>query len=216
MKRAVVAVLVLLALAVLAGAAYWYFSPPFHPHTEPAPPAAGAQNKPEPKPQPQPQPPKSQPEPAVAASDFCDRDFHNAAARKKDVPALTKAGGLVYIFEREARLSDPYGCAAFYLAHGLNIDAVDPRAGHGRLTALDFAIKRNDTKMLHFMIDHGADLKKKATVKHIEPMGYAYLMAFSDDRINRNAVISILNDALEARAAAQPSSAPASDAGASR
>lgn len=149
---------------------------------------------------------QTQPEP----KDFCERDFSQVAEREADVPELQQAGGLVHIFEREARLDDPYGCADFYLDHGLAIDAVDPRTDGERLTGLFYAIKRNDPRMLNFMIDHGADLQKRAGAKDTRAMGYAYYLALQDQRIDRNEVIGILDSELTRQASRDQS---ANDAG---
>lgn len=138
---------------------------------------------------------------AAAPKGFCERDFEQVAEREADVPQLREAGGLVHIFEREARLEDPYGCADFYLAHGLDIDASDPRADHDQLTGLFYAIARNDPKMVHFMIEHGADLQQRAGKKDTRAMGYAYFLALNDQRIDRNQVIGILDTTLTQQAA---------------
>ena len=151
------------------------------------------------------QPPdEAEAEPVKA--DFCERDFDATEARSADVEALRAAGGLVYIFEREAALDDPYGCADYYLERGLDVDAVDTRDDTEPLTPLFFAIKRNDPKMLRFMIDHGADLNKRAGVanadgERLKPLGYAYNLAFDDTRIDRNEVIGILDSALTEQSA---------------
>ncbi|WP_348764795.1 ankyrin repeat domain-containing protein [uncultured Salinisphaera sp.] len=137
---------------------------------------------------------------------FCERDFDQVAEREADVPDLREAGGLVYIFEREARLEDPYGCADFYLAHGLDIDAADPREGGEKLTGLFYAIQRNDPKMLRFMIDHGADLEQRAGKNDTRAMGYAYFLALKDQRIDRNGIIGILDSELTRQASANDSS----------
>lgn len=142
-----------------------------------------------------------------APKGFCARDFEQVAEREADVPQLRESGGLVHIFEREARLDDPYGCADFYLAHGLEIDAADPRADHDQLTGLFYAIQRNDPKMLHFMIDHGADLQQRAGKKDTRAMGYAYYLALQDQRIDRNPVIGILDDTLTRQASNDPDAA---------
>jgi hypothetical protein len=137
---------------------------------------------------------------------FCERDFDQVAEREADVPDLREAGGLVYIFEREARLYDPYGCADFYLAHGLDIDAEDPRAGSDQLTGLFFAIQRNDPQMLRFMIDHGADLQHRAGKNDTRAMGYAYFLALKDQRIDRNRIIGMLDSELTRQASANDES----------
>ncbi len=144
----------------------------------------------------------AEPAPPPPPKDFCERDFQKIAERKADVADLQSQGGLVHIFEREAQLADPYGCADFYLEQGLDIDAVDPREDHDKLTGLFFAIQRNDPKMVSFMIDHGADLNKRAGKSNTRAMGYAYYLALNDQRINRNEVIGILDSALTEQAAA--------------
>lgn len=132
----------------------------------------------------------------AAEPGFCERDFAKVAQREADVPELRQAGGLVHIFEREARLDDPYGCADFYLAHGLDVNAVDPRDDKPPLTGLFYAIQRNDPKMVRFMLGHGADLQKRAGKNDTRAMGYAYYLALKDQRIDRNEVIGILDSAL--------------------
>ena len=131
---------------------------------------------------------------------FCERDFEQTEAREADVSELQTAGGLVHIFEREAQLDDPYGCADFYLAHGLDVDAVDEREDTEPLTGLFYAIQRNDPKMLRFMIEHDADLEKRAGAKDTRAMGYAYYLALKDQRIDRNKIIGILDAELTRQA----------------
>ena len=143
---------------------------------------------------------------ATAPKGFCERDFEQVEAREADVADLQAAGGLVHIFEREARLEDPYGCADFYLAHGLDVNAVDERDDTEPLTGLFYAIQRNDPKMLRFMIAHDADLEKRAGPKDTRAMGYAYYLALKDQRIDRNEIIGILDGALTRQAAAADSS----------
>ena len=92
------------------------------------------------------------------------------------------------------------------LERGLDVDAVDTREKTEPLTPLFFAIKRNDPKMLRFMLDHGADLNKRAGVanadgERLKPLGYAYNLAFDDTRIDRNEVIGILDSALTEQSA---------------
>ena len=140
------------------------------------------------------------PEPPAQPKGFCERDFDDIDARQADVSELQAQGGLVHIFEQEARLADPYGCADFYLEQGLNIDAVDPRENGDQLTGLFFAIQRNDPQMVNFMIDHGADLKKRAGKNDTRAMGYAYYLALNDQRIDRNEVIGLLDTALTEQA----------------
>ena len=131
---------------------------------------------------------------------FCERDFEQVEAREADASELQAAGGLVHIFEREAQLEDPYGCADFYLAHGLDVDAVDEREDTEPLTGLFYAIQRNDPKMLRFMIEHDADLEKRAGAKDTRAMGYAYYLAIKDQRIDRNKIISLLDAELTRQA----------------
>ncbi|MES1924827.1 hypothetical protein [Salinisphaera sp. T31B1] len=221
MKKGLVLAIVVL---LIAGAGYWLMaSPPAsapEPNAVPAtqapdtntatPPAEAGQSAPEPNaaatdrtsPDEGERSADNAKAPPPAPKDFCARDFADIQAREDDAQALAAAGGLVHIFEREAQLADPYGCADFYLEHGLDIDAVDPRPDHDRLTGLFFAIKRNDPKMVHFMIDHGADLDKRAGRKDTKALGYAYYLALQDQRINRNEVIGILDSTLTEQSAA--------------
>ncbi|MES1934700.1 hypothetical protein C27AD_00035 [Salinisphaera hydrothermalis C27AD] len=115
---------------------------------------------------------------------------------KADTKAITQAGGLVQIFQHEAALGDAYGCATAYLKHGGNVDEVDPRADSDHLTPLLFAIKRNDPKMVRFMLDHGADPNKRGGPQKIKPYGYAVFEALHNQSTNYNAVINILDSAL--------------------
>ncbi|MDA3920491.1 MAG: ankyrin repeat domain-containing protein [Salinisphaera sp.] len=135
------------------------------------------------------------------AEQFCGRDFSDVSSRTSDAAALAKAGGLVQIFQHEAALSDPYGCADFYLKHGLNIDAADPRSDSQHLTPLLFAIKRNDPKMVTFMLDHGADLKQRGGPEKIKPYGYAVYLALHNRSTNYNPVIGLLDQALTKQSA---------------
>lgn len=219
MKKGVVTALIV--LAVLAAGGYW-LAPETEPESTPAPPTAAAngeadadtppaeratleQPRAPTAPEPKPGDPAAEPQAQAAPEPegFCARDFDDIETRTADVDALEAAGGLVHIFEREARLEDPYGCADFYLAQGLDVDAIDPRADREALTGLHFAIQRNDPKMLRFMIEHGADLKKRAGEKDVKPLGYAYYLALNDTRIDRNAVIGILDTELTKQAASQ-------------
>lgn len=142
----------------------------------------------------------------AAHAGFCQRDFSDVAARKADVPRLQQAGGVVHIFEHAAH---PYRCAAFYLGHGLDINAADPRPDHGDLTGLEYAIKRNNPKMVRFMIHHGANLQERAGSRRLKPYGYAVYLAFHDRNVDRNPVISILDKALTAAADQQGKNTPA-------
>lgn len=124
---------------------------------------------------------------------FCQRDFSAVEERRSDIPALEAAGGLVHLLARR-QAAPPFECAAFYLAQGLNVNAVGPYG----LTALHYAIRINAPKMVQFVIAHGADLHKKASDRQLEAMGYAYYLALADPQVDRNRVIAILNDALVA------------------
>lgn len=115
---------------------------------------------------------------------------------KADTKTITQAGGLVQIFQHEAALADAYGCATAYLKHGGKVDEVDPRADSEHLTPLLFAIKRNDPKMVHFMLDHGADPNKRGGPQKIKPYGYAVFQALHHQSTNYNTVINILDSAL--------------------
>lgn len=202
-----IAVITAIAAVLLATVIFWLADAPDQVNNRPAAgtPPAGAVEQPaevddgQAKGQAQAKP---EPEPA-APKGFCERDFEQVAEREADVAELREAGGLVYIFEREARLDDPYGCADFYLDHGLDINAVDTRADGDQLTGLFYAIQRNDPKMLRFMIEHDADLQQRAGKKDTKALGYAYYLALQDQRINRNPVIGILDDTLTRQAASQ-------------
>lgn len=139
---------------------------------------------------PAPQVVESKPAP-VEPLPFCRRDFGAVAKREKDIAALQAAGGLVHLLQRR-QAATPYDCAAFYLDRGLDVNAVSPEG----LTALHYAIKANQPKILRFVIAHGANLEQKAGDKQLEPMGYAYYLALNNPQVNRNPIIAILNDAL--------------------
>lgn len=126
---------------------------------------------------------------AGEAVPFCQRPF--GAVEEHDIDELKAAGGLVHLLKRE-QAGPPFACAAFYLAHGLDVNAVGPNG----LTALHYAIKANSPEMVQFVIAQGANLHKKAGARGLEPMGYAYYLALSDTATDRGRVIAILNDAL--------------------
>ncbi|MGB7758132.1 MAG: ankyrin repeat domain-containing protein [Salinisphaera sp.] len=115
---------------------------------------------------------------------------------KSDTQAITRAGGLVQIFQHEGALADAYGCATAYLDNGGKVNAVDPRSGSDHLTPLLFAIKRNDPKMVHFMLDHGADPHERGGPQKIKPYGYAVFQALHHRSTDYNTVINILDSAL--------------------
>lgn len=123
---------------------------------------------------------------------YCNRDFDDKAARRDDVADLQAAGGLNYIFSH-GHMSPPFKCAAYYLALGLDIDASASTTG---LTPLLYAINANAPRLVTFLIDHGADLHKKAGEHQLAPMGYAYYLALNNRTINRSQIISIINKAL--------------------
>lgn len=144
--------------------------------------------------QPTPAPVTEQPPAPVESLPFCQRDFSAVAKRRNDIAALQAAGGLVHLLARK-QAAPPFECAAFYLSQGLDVNAV----GADGLTALHYAIKANQPKMLRFVIAHGAALKQKAGAKQLEPMGYAYYLALNNTKVDRNKVIAILNSALVER-----------------
>lgn len=123
---------------------------------------------------------------------YCDRDFTDKASRRDDVAGLQAAGGLNHIFS-QGHMTPPFKCAAYYLALGLDINATSPTTG---LTPLHYAINANVPLLVTFLIDHGADLHKKAGEHQLEPMGYVYYLALNNRAINRSQVISIINKAL--------------------
>lgn len=190
MNKGLIAALAALIVIVAAGGWYWSTQP---------------------NPQPAVQPPESEPDQAAAetededasqpsqsaAETFCGRDLSDTASRTSDAVTLAQAGGVVQIFQHEAALKAPYDCADFYLQHGLNIDAVDPRPDSKHLTPLLFAIQRNDPKMVHFVLDHGADLQQRGGPDKIKPYGYAVFLALQHQSTNYNPVINILDKALK-------------------
>ena len=116
--------------------------------------------------------------------------------------ALADKGGLVAILQHEAALGgDPYTCGDYYLAHGGDIDATDPRTDSEHLTPLLFAIKRNDPRMVSYVIDHDADLKKRGGPNDVRPYGYAVFLALQNRSTNYNPVIAQLDKALKTSAA---------------
>lgn len=112
------------------------------------------------------------------------------------VHSITRKGGLIYLFGRQEQLQQPFACADYYIAHGLDIDARDPRSGHPPLTALTYAIRQNDPRLTKFVIQRGASLEKPAGHENLKPMAYAYRLAMKYTSVDRNAVIAVLNDAL--------------------
>lgn len=140
-------------------------------------------------------PPPAQGQSAPAAVfyvPFCQRDFTAKAERRADISELQAAGGLIYLLQRP-QAAPPFSCSAYYLALGLDVNAVSAQSG---LTPLHYAIKANAPSKVQFVITHGADLHKKAGTHHLEPMGYAYYLALNHRKINRNAIIAIINNAL--------------------
>ena len=128
---------------------------------------------------------------------FCGRDFSDVSSRTSDAVTLAQAGGVVQIFQHEAALKSPYDCASFYLKHGLSIDAADPRPDSQHLTPLLFSIKRNDPKMVKFVLDHGANLQQRGGPNDTRPYGYAVFMALQNQSTNYNQVIGMLDTAMQ-------------------
>lgn len=206
MNKGLIAALVAVIVIVLAGGLYWttHHGEPAHNGMEGNPDAAAEQpGQPSSADQSTDQTSQttdksaqSKPEQSPAEL-FCGRDLSDVASRTSDAVTLAQAGGVVQIFQHEAALKDPYGCADFYLKHGLDIDAVDPRPDSEHLTPLLFAIKRNDPKMVHFMLDHDADLQQRGGPNQIKPYGYAVFLALKNQSTNYNQVIGILDSALQ-------------------
>lgn len=191
MNRGLIAALAVLIIVIVAGGWYWTTQQSPQPPAEQ--PAQSTSSQPA-------EPSKSQPEQSPAEI-FCGRDLSDTASRTSDAVTLAQAGGVVQIFQHEAALNAPYDCADFYLQHGLAIDAVDPRPDSRHLTPLLFAIRRNDPKMVHFMLDHGADLQQRGGPDKIKPYGYAVFLALKHQSTNYNPVISILDKALKKQSA---------------
>jgi len=118
-------------------------------------------------------------------------------ATAPSVQTLAREGGLVYLFAHRQRVAQPYACASYYLDHGLNINAKDPRPGYRPLTALTYAIRQNDPRLTRFLIQKGASLYKPADRAGLKPLAYAYHLAVKYTSVNRNTVIGILSDALD-------------------
>lgn len=171
--------------------------------SEPA--APNKPQTPEPKKRPAEEAPKAKPE--KSAEDPVLAYCRRAASDKADASAtaaLAKQGGLVAILNKESALKgDPYACGDYYLAHGGDIDAKDPRESSEHLTPLLFAIQRNDPKMLACIIDHGADLKKRGGPEDVKPYGYAVFLALKNRATNYNRVIADLDAALKKAPAAK-------------
>lgn len=138
-------------------------------------------------------------QPGSSGAEYCNRDFSDTSARRDDVAELQAAGGLNYIFS-QGHVTPPFECATQYLALGLDVNATSPSTD---LTPLHYAISANTAQLVTFLIDHGADLHKKAGEKNLEPMGYAYYLAVNNRAIDRNQVIAIINQALN-QADSQP------------
>ncbi len=197
--RLAIAVLLLLAAAVITAGYLLIPGAPERDAAEPVEPAAPSQpvEPAEPIEHAPPDTARAEPEPApVAPKPFCERDFADVAAREADIAALENAGGLVHILKRRPS-EPPYECARVYLARGLDVNAIGAQSEDG-LTALHYAVKRNNTDMVAFVIEQGADLNKRATEQDLKPMGYAINLAFNDTRIDRNRVIAMLDEALVA------------------
>lgn len=142
--------------------------------------------------------PPAKVEPVIAYCQKAANDNASSAATQ----ALADKGGLVAILQKEAALNgDPYTCGDYYLAHGGDIDATDPRTDSEHLTPLLFAIKRNDPRMVSYVIDHDADLKKRGGSNDVRPYGYAVFLALQNRSTNYNPVIAQLDKALKTSAA---------------
>lgn len=202
MNRRIIAAVAVIAIVGIGAAVYWSHTPQHH---SPAPSnnptqrngsASAPQNK---RPSPSQNQSRTQQHqeqaPAKPAASPAER-YCSQAHDKADTKALSQSGGLVQIFQHESQLGDAYDCASTFLAHGGNVDATESGDDSEHLTPLLFAIKRNDTKMVHFMLDHGADPNKRAGPHHIRPYGYAISQAFKHQGTNYNKVIAILNSAL--------------------
>lgn len=127
---------------------------------------------------------------------YCSQPGDDRSARAPDAKILAGHGGLVAIFENEAAVHDVYACGQRYLQAGGDIDAVDPRQDSDHLTPLLFAIHRNDPKMVHFVLDHGANPSKRGGPQQVKPYGYAVFLALKNQATNYNEVIGILDTAL--------------------
>ncbi|MGN8198356.1 hypothetical protein ACS8Y6_06675 [Salinisphaera sp. RV14] len=214
MKRGGIAAIVVIAIAIIGAAIYGtgalrHAPAPNQPSTGQAPaastsaPAANASgNSAANKPAPNAKAAAATQKPAESPAERYCASGHG----KADIHAITQAGGLVQIFQHEGALADAYGCAKAYLKHGGKVNAVDPRADSKHLTPLLFAIKRNDPKMVHFMLDHGADPHQRGGPHHIKPYGYAVFEALHHQSTNYNAVINILDSALGDQPAASSGS----------
>ena len=142
--------------------------------------------------------PPAKTDPAIAYCEKAANDNASSAATQ----TLADKGGLVAILQHEAALGgDPYTCGDYYLAHGGDIDAKDPRADSEHLTPLLFAIKRNDPRMVRYVIDNDADLKKRGGPNDVRPYGYAVFLALQNRSTNYNPVIAQLDKALKTSAA---------------
>lgn len=120
-----------------------------------------------------------------------------SGAAAPSVQTLAREGGLVYLFAHRQRVAHPYACASYYLDHGLDIDAKDPRPGYRPLTALTYAIRQNDVQLTRYVIQHGANLYKPADRAGLKPLAYAYHLALENTSVDRNTIIGILSDALD-------------------
>ncbi|MBH03150.1 MAG: hypothetical protein CMP08_03340 [Xanthomonadales bacterium] len=166
---------------------------PAAPSASKSPEAAGDQQEPASS-----ESPPAELEPAIAYCEKAANDNASSAATR----ALADKGGLVAILQHEAALGgDPYTCGDYYLAHGGDIDATDPRTDSEHLTPLLFAIKRNDPRMVDYVIDHDADLRKRGGPNDVRPYGYAVFLALQNRSTNYNPVIAQLDKALKASAA---------------
>lgn len=130
---------------------------------------------------------------SASATAFCPHEPAAGGRYKSVIAEIEAAGGLVHLLARR-QAAAPFECAAYYLAHGLDVNAI----GNNGLTALHYAIRVNSPEMLRFVIAHGADLRNKAGANQLAPMSYAYYLALSQPATDRSRVIAILSDALAA------------------
>lgn len=126
------------------------------------------------------------------AARYCAADHDKA-----DTKALTQAGGLIQIFQHDSELQNAYRCAEDYIKHGGRINQIDPRKKGESLTPLLYAIKRDDAKMVRFMLSHGANLEQRGGKNNLKPYGYAVAQGLRNRDKDYNAVIKLLNTAME-------------------
>lgn len=184
MNKGLIAAIVAIALVIIGAVVYWQVAgfgngPPSNQATQ-------GQTAQKPAGGTTPKPPTGPP-----AKRYCADDHDKA-----DTKHVTRAGGLIQILQHENALDDAYDCASAYLDQGGDVNAADPRDDSAHLTPLLFAIKRNDPKMVHFMLDHDADPTKRGGSKNIKPYGYAVFQALHHRSTDYTRVIGMLDSAL--------------------